>query len=135
MTDNEIIKALECHASDAEFCKLCPLTNEEWCSVKLARNTLDLINRKDSKIAELTEENNHQQAEIERLKQNLEEAHIDIREHLSEIERLQKLLDGAEICIDELEYALDKVGHSNSRVDDALEKYNNLVEEMVGETK
>ena len=50
----------------------------------------------------------------------------------AEIERLQKLLDGAEICIDELEYALDKVGHSNSRVDDALEKYNNLVKEMVG---
>lgn len=58
-----------------------------------------------------------------------------INRQQAEIERLQKLLDGAEICIDELEYALDKVGHSNSRVDDALEKYNNLVNEMVGDTK
>ena len=53
----------------------------------------------------------------------------------AEIERLKKLLDGAETCIDELEYAFDKVGHSNSRVDDALEKYNNLVKDMVGEGK
>lgn len=55
MTDNEIIKALECHASDAEVCKLCPLTNEEWCSVKLARKTLDLINRLNSDKLALVE--------------------------------------------------------------------------------
>ena len=54
MTDNEIIKALECHAGDAEVCKLCPLTNEEWCSVKLARKTLDLINRQKAEIERLT---------------------------------------------------------------------------------
>ena len=48
----------------------------------------------------------------------------------AEIERLIKLLDGAENCINEIEYALDKVGQSNSRIDDALENYNNLVKEM-----
>lgn len=51
----------------------------------------------------------------------------------AEIERLRKLYDGADNCIDELEYALDKVGHANSRVDEALEDYRNLVKEMVGD--
>lgn len=58
-----------------------------------------------------------------------------INQQGAEIERLKKLLDGAETCIDELEYALDKVGHSNSRVDDALEKYNNLKQQMVGDSE
>lgn len=75
------------------------------------------------------------QSEI-KCKDILSDKSVDlINRQQAEIERLQKLLDGAEICIDELEYALDKVGHSNSRVDDALEKYNNFVKEMVGEEK
>ena len=36
---------------------------------------------------------NRLQLENDRLKQNLEEAHIDIREHLAEIERLQSIND------------------------------------------
>ena len=45
ITVDEIKKALECHSSDVEVCKTCPLTNEEWCSCKLSKNALDLINR------------------------------------------------------------------------------------------
>jgi hypothetical protein len=48
----------------------------------------------------------------------------------AEIERLQKLLSGAKDCIDEIEYAMNKVGTSNDRIDEALEEWNNLVKEM-----
>lgn len=55
MTDNEIIKALECHAEESlDTCSLCPLLNIEGCAYEAAKYALDLINR--------------QQAEIERLK-------------------------------------------------------------------
>ena len=69
MTDNEIIKALEC-CRDCK-CKDCPCYNKEsdGCKELDEQDIIDLINR--------------QKAEIERLKQNLEEAHIDIKEHFT----------------------------------------------------
>ena len=43
----------------------------------------------------IEKEINRQKAEIERLEINLEEAHIDIKEHLAEIERLE--MDNAQL--------------------------------------
>lgn len=65
--------------------------------------------------------------------EGLEKLYEENNRQKAEIERLQKLYDGANACIDALEYAFDKAGHSNSRVEYALEKYRNLVNEMVGE--
>ncbi len=65
--------------------------------------------------------------------ERLETLYEENNRQKTEIERLQKLYAGADACVDELEYAFDKVGHSNTRVDYALEKYRNLVKEMVGE--
>ena len=54
MTDNEIIKALECHADrDTETCSLCPLMCVEGCAYELAKNSLDLINRQKAEIEAL----------------------------------------------------------------------------------
>lgn len=100
MTDNEIIKALECCSTYKGKCTDCP------AFVKVERSNCKQVLLGSMEII------NRQKAEIELLK---------------------KLYDGADACIDELEYALDKVGHSNSRVDDALEDYRNLVKEMVGD--
>ena len=58
MTDNEIIKALECCSKQYacnEECPLCDIDNIAYCIPTLLGNTLDLINR--------------QKAEIERLQQ------------------------------------------------------------------
>ncbi len=63
LTDNEIIKALEYRLKVDG-------------GTRIDKEALDLINRKKE--------------EIERLEQNLEEAHIDIREHMAEIERLER---------------------------------------------
>ena len=74
MTDNEIIKALECCINDK--CQECPL-NKLFCGREVAMQyALDLINR--------------QKAEIERLRQNLKEAHIDIKEKQAEIEEYKE---------------------------------------------
>lgn len=63
MTDNEIIKTLECCnvLATGSGCKDCPLYNfEGTCSAEMINQTLDLINR--------------QKAEIERLKKLLAES-------------------------------------------------------------
>ena len=63
MTDNEIIKALECCSVHPMKCKKCPYQGLECCTNEHRKNALDLINR--------------QKAEIERLeKGSLKEAMI-----------------------------------------------------------
>ena len=75
MTDNEIIKALECCYTYFD-CDGCPF--EEPCSGLnvLTENTLDLINR--------------QKAEIERLQKSNEEMFCTISKQDAEITQLQK---------------------------------------------
>lgn len=51
MTDNEIIKALECCRDDT--CVSCPICTEGLCNGGLHKNTLDLINRQKAEILEL----------------------------------------------------------------------------------
>ena len=81
MTDNEIIKALECcknSLSEKDACGDCPLYEEEevTCITILSKNALDLINRQKAEIdilirkkESLRDEIAEQQAEIERLKE------------------------------------------------------------------
>ena len=53
VTDNEIIKALECCRDDT--CVSCPICTEGLCNGGLHKNTLDLINRQKERIKELEE--------------------------------------------------------------------------------
>ena len=53
MTDNEIIKALECCVKDTEDCYECPLQNKWSCDKLLSKNALDLINRQKAEIDRL----------------------------------------------------------------------------------
>lgn len=69
MTDNEIIKALECckmfYAEHNNFhCNDCPINDCKECETKLFSNALDLINR--------------QQAEIERLQKTIDKLKLDM---------------------------------------------------------
>ena len=74
MTDNDVIKALnDCMNTE---CRDCPLSYNQ-CEIEhggVPTFIVNLINR--------------QKAEIERLKQNLKEAHIDIRETKDQFELL-----------------------------------------------
>lgn len=61
MTDNEVIKALECCLSDAwEDCDKCPLEKfpDDYigCRNNLIKVTIDVINRQKAKIEQLKKE-------------------------------------------------------------------------------
>lgn len=59
MTDNEIIKALEC--CKKTICVGCPNFHNDkgilWCKEELQSETLDLINRQKAEIERLKKEN------------------------------------------------------------------------------
>lgn len=58
MTDNEILKALECCLRDdetysADGCENCPLNSDNNCTYALRKHSLNLINRQKAEIEEL----------------------------------------------------------------------------------
>ena len=58
MTDNEIIKALECcDFTDIKACEECPLYHTFHCSFVIIDKTLDLVNRQNAEIERLKQEN------------------------------------------------------------------------------
>ena len=66
MSDNEIIKALECHNTlSLEDCKHCPLYDKkrkfQGCQRTLDKETLALINRQKAEIERLKEREKHVQ--------------------------------------------------------------------------
>jgi len=91
MTDNEIIKALECHIK-RQCWNDCPNATEERqllsrpCSQMLAEDALDLINRKDAEIEKLNVELVGLRGACESYKMHYDNAQ-------AEIERLQALVD------------------------------------------
>jgi ribonucleotide monophosphatase NagD (HAD superfamily) len=102
MTDNEIIKALECCSSNTvDDCCNCPglddvyddLSTEE-CMCGLMKLALDLINR--------------QKAEKEALIAGQETLQKHIAEQNAEIERLKKALVVVDIMEEQHKYALNK---------------------------
>ena len=58
MTDDEIIKALECCCfTDIKACEECPLYHTFDCSFVIIDKTLDLVNRQNAEIERLKQEN------------------------------------------------------------------------------
>lgn len=58
MTDDEIIKALECcDFTDIKDCEECPLYHTFDCSFVIIDKTLDLVNRQNAEIERLKQEN------------------------------------------------------------------------------
>lgn len=103
LTNDEIIKALECCVSDDGVaqgqrpCKECPLLQDDVCSDSLRKLSLDLIKRtkleskkyrgkctaQKREITRLYEETNRQKAEIESIRKLIMDSN-------KEIERLEK---------------------------------------------
>lgn len=80
MTDADIVKALECCSENKTLCSACLYRKSpvECCSSDLLKDTIALINRQKSEIVilirkkdTLKDEVADQQAEIERLKEEL----------------------------------------------------------------
>ena len=61
MTDNEIIKALECCSDDEpKFCSVCPYylqdKDNDYCREDMNKDALSIINRQKAEIEELNRE-------------------------------------------------------------------------------
>ena len=120
MTDNEIIKALECCSEHVRNCAECPLnvTSLDHCSTRLAQNVLNLINRQNAEIDGL-------KSEARRYKQyyfNHEYDKLEAEAIKDFAERLKNKLAACSKTIDgECEYLI-----CDYDID-------NLVKEMIGE--
>lgn len=104
MTDNDILKALECCSKPHCNNSICPMfdntINTKDCITKLSTNALDLISRqkaeKEALIAgqeTLQKYIAEQKAEIEGLEKLYDQAYKESLQWKTEVERLQKLLD------------------------------------------
>ena len=100
MTDNDIIKALECCAN-LEACEGCPMSSldkydTDSCERQIMLYALDLINRQKAEIQAQRENIHNRKAEANRLNSK-------IRSLKAEIERLQKAGEEAVSCFNRME--------------------------------
>lgn len=90
MTDNEIIKALECcketvdDIDNESKCCSCSLIQDGWCTSTLAKNALSLINRQKEEISELQHRNSELEIELKAMR-------VADNFNKTEIDRLQRL--------------------------------------------
>ena len=126
MTDNEIIKALECCRANNR-CDTCPRLGMNCCMNLLMRNALALINR--------------QKAEIERLENEIAEANSIERKN--ELQALEENKENAKLFLQTIQHArseaikefvhrlkdrvVQKYEYTDIRI---FEEIDNLVKEM-----
>ena len=150
MTDNEIIKALECCSKPVieECCLECPyyLGGQENCH-KLLGDIIVLINRKQAEIERLKKEVNLVSIQFQDLQERYEEAHAEIEQWKEEANKYQKLwciaMDDIEIAqfgaIQELAKRLKSSIYINTNLlvyqcEEVESVIDDIVKEMVGET-
>ena len=111
LTDNEIIKALECHAHRTERnlnCCDCDYIQHQDCSQRMSCDALDLINRQKAEIESLNKdladtislnykERKELKAEIERLRENGNLLIVEAQKWLERFEEAKGRLANA-IC-------------------------------------
>ena len=151
MTDNEIIKALECCSKQNacnEECPLCDLEHLAVCMPTLLGNALDLINRQKEQIKKLenidrfaTKTIEKQSAEIKRLNGRVEATEISKQKLLScfKTAKSEAITDFAERLKNEIisdtAYGCDANQQSgyydySIKIGDIPEYIDNLVKEM-----
>ena len=86
MIDKKIIDALVCCLQDdaSLCCNECPIRETNICNEGTSEISTGLVNV----VLDII---NSQKAEIERLQRNLEEAHIDIREHKAVVDKYKNI--------------------------------------------
>ena len=134
MTDNEIIKALECCANNPNECvcyeSKCPLFGQKSIDI-LSKNALDLIKRQKAEIERLEE----RILEVQRCDQELIETLHKIHEKKEKTTKAEAVKEFAE----ELkEHKIDvdvSYGYGREQYTEAVAviDIDNLVKEMVGE--
>ena len=79
MTDNEIIKVLECCVSAKCICPhTCPMLKNKECLTSLRKNALDLITRQQAEIERLQKEVNLVSMQFQDIQERQEESQAEI---------------------------------------------------------
>lgn len=120
MTDNEIIKALECCANYGLFkCLKCPKRGtSKTCMYDLSKEAIDLINRKQAEVERLSKLVIEKHTENNRLHDYLQYTRADaIKEFAEKIDKI--------LCL--------QIGPSRSLFWKISGEIDNLVKEMVGD--
>ena len=123
LTDNEIIKALECCTTNGASCKDCPafLKVDRSNCKKYFRGALDLINRLKEEIERLKDISDNKTKELLRYNASIEELHKKIETAKAEAYKE---------CI---EKAKKELAPFVVNVSDVCEVLDNLLKELVGE--
>ena len=126
MTDNEIIKALECcYRKGGTPCRDCPFNEFEDCNdVLMADYVFNLIKR--------------QQAEIERLKEQPYTFQIEVSKKIESEIRAKVIKEFAERLKNKIQTECNPYGKPTFDYDTSIaimHYIDNLVEEMVGDEK
>ena len=122
MTDNEIIKALECHKNETNSCIVCPYSySMRGCSLTMASDALDLINRQKAEIERLQEVTENLQYEYDLMRQ--EKAVVEAEAIKEFAERLK------DYYIKDKRY---KRPHASTMIIFLFDLIDKLVKEMVG---
>ena len=142
MTDNEIIKALECLTGESIPCKDCPYSANYThfdCQRQVAKDALDLINRQKAEIERYERENNEKFDKWKLLDERTKERYAELYEEAKVVVRAEAVKEFAERLKETITNAIDTYYNSNGGgyylAEDAIEDIDNLLKEMVGETE
>jgi hypothetical protein len=129
MTDNKIVKALECCAEHPN-CKNCPCVDKIGCVNLISKDALDLIKRQKAEIERL-------ESKVNRLKQYDEERDIRLHARLTATARTEAIKEFAERLKSKTrkltEY--DEGGWDMDVYAVSVDDIDNLVKEMTEENK
>lgn len=147
MTDNELIKALECclSSNDLTACWKCPAVKLNICcdgtskiSNGIAKAVIDLINRYNAKIERLESNLKFVRGTVERLRKYDEERDIRLHARLTKTAKVETIKDvlltleaealSSDKYIEEYDDSTEQKAYNQ-----ALWKAYNLVKEMVGD--
>lgn len=137
MTDNEIVKALECCCknNNCEGCPLDYLTFSSQCASELAIKSLDLINRQNAEIERLKSANDEKFRQWDMLAEKTKQHYADLYEEAKDILKAEAYKEFADKLKEKSEIVhLFSVCNGHHYMVD-IDDIDNLLKEMVGEDK
>ena len=128
MTDNEIIKALECCGDSYSTCAECPIKDDNGCNEQLANYALDIIKRQQAEIERLNSANDEKFNQWNMLAEKTKQHYTDLYNEAKDILKSEAVKEFAERLKEIVKFTDDTYECWE------IEGYiDNLVKEMVGE--
>ena len=131
MTDNEIIKALECCGDPYSICAECPIKDDHGCNEQLANYALDIIKRQQAEIERLESANDKKFNQWNMLAEKTKQHYADLYNEAKDILKSEAVKEFAERLKEKSFKTIRNYGLTKDVVE--VCDIDNLVKEMVGE--